>query len=127
MRAFGVLSQPRGMLAALALGLLLAGCASAPKPATERPSVARPAPPAPPPPRPPPPRAGPEAGPHPPGGPKQAVPGARPRLRADHSRQRLQRARPGVVVREEIPRPAHRQRRDLRHVRDDGSASDPAA
>jgi len=44
MRATGVLSQPRGALAALALGLLLAGCGSAPKPAPDRPSSARPAP-----------------------------------------------------------------------------------
>ncbi|MCE9659787.1 MAG: septal ring lytic transglycosylase RlpA family protein [Burkholderiales bacterium] len=44
MRAFGVLSEPRGVLAALAFGLLLAGCASTPKPGTDRPPVARPAP-----------------------------------------------------------------------------------
>jgi len=44
MRAFGVLSQPRSALAALALGLLLAGCGSAPKPAPDRPSSGRPAP-----------------------------------------------------------------------------------
>ena len=44
MRASGVLSQPRGVLAALALGLLLAGCGSAPKPAPDRPSSPRPAP-----------------------------------------------------------------------------------
>ena len=44
MRAFGVLSEPRGVLAALALGLLLAGCGSAPQPATDRPPVARSAP-----------------------------------------------------------------------------------
>ncbi|HEY5321479.1 MAG TPA: septal ring lytic transglycosylase RlpA family protein, partial [Caldimonas sp.] len=44
MRAFGVLSQPRSALAALALGLLLAGCGSAPKPAPDRPSTGRPAP-----------------------------------------------------------------------------------
>jgi rare lipoprotein A len=44
MRASGVLSQPRGALAALALGLLLAGCGSAPKPAPDRPSSSRPAP-----------------------------------------------------------------------------------
>jgi rare lipoprotein A len=44
MRATGVLSQPRGAFAALALGLLLAGCGSAPKPAADRPSSARPAP-----------------------------------------------------------------------------------
>jgi rare lipoprotein A len=43
MRASGVLSQPRGALAALALGLLLAGCGSAPKPAPDRPSSTRPA------------------------------------------------------------------------------------
>jgi len=43
MRATGVLSQPRGALAALGLGLLLAGCGSAPKPAPDRPSSARPA------------------------------------------------------------------------------------
>ena len=43
MRALGVLSQPRGALAALALGLLLAGCGSAPKPAGDRPPIARPA------------------------------------------------------------------------------------
>jgi len=44
MRAFGVQSLPRGMLAALALGLLLAGCGSAPKPAGDRPSLPRTAP-----------------------------------------------------------------------------------
>ena len=44
MRAFGVLSQPRSALAALALGLLLAGCGSAPKPAPDRLSSSRPAP-----------------------------------------------------------------------------------
>ena len=44
MRAFGVQSQPRGALAALALGLLLAGCGSAPRPATDRPGSSRPAP-----------------------------------------------------------------------------------
>src|SRR5580765_6248133 len=44
MRASDVLSQPRGALAALALGLLLAGCGSAPKPAPDRPSSSRPAP-----------------------------------------------------------------------------------
>ena len=44
MRATGVLSQPRAALAALALGLLLVGCGSAPRPAPDRPSSARPAP-----------------------------------------------------------------------------------
>src|SRR4249919_3130334 len=44
MRASGVLSQPRSALAALALGLLLAGCGSAPKPAADRPASARTAP-----------------------------------------------------------------------------------
>ncbi|MEP7302714.1 MAG: septal ring lytic transglycosylase RlpA family protein [Caldimonas sp.] len=39
MRASGVLSLPRGLLAALAVALLLAGCGSAPKPA--RPAAAR--------------------------------------------------------------------------------------
>jgi rare lipoprotein A len=43
MRAFGVQSLPRGLLAALAMGLLLAGCGSAPKPAADRPSAPRPA------------------------------------------------------------------------------------
>ena len=44
MMPFGVLSsQPRGLLAALAFGLLLAGCGSAPKPSPDRPS-SRPAP-----------------------------------------------------------------------------------
>ena len=43
MRSFGVQSFPRGLLAALALGLLLAGCGSAPKPAADRPSAPRPA------------------------------------------------------------------------------------
>ena len=61
------------------------------------------------------------------GGANKPYHGARPRLRADHPRQRLQRARPGLVVRQQVPRPPHRQRRDLRHVRDDRGASDPAA
>ena len=43
MRSFGVQSFPRGLLAALALGLLLAGCGSAPKPVADRPSAPRPA------------------------------------------------------------------------------------
>ena len=41
MRAAGLLSLPRGAIAALALGLLLAGCGSPPKPAPDR---SRPAP-----------------------------------------------------------------------------------
>jgi rare lipoprotein A len=45
MMPIGVLSQPRGALAALALGLVLAGCGSAPKPAPDRPSAPRSAPP----------------------------------------------------------------------------------
>jgi rare lipoprotein A len=36
MRAFGVLSEPRGVLVALAFGLVLAGCASTPKPSADR-------------------------------------------------------------------------------------------
>jgi len=44
MQATGVLSQPRAALAALALGLLLAGCGSAPRPTPDRPSSGRPAP-----------------------------------------------------------------------------------
>ena len=44
MQAIGVLSQPRAALAALALGLLLVGCGSAPKPAADRPASPRPAP-----------------------------------------------------------------------------------
>ena len=42
MRATGCVSKLHALLAALALGLLLAGCGSAPKPAPDRPS--RPAP-----------------------------------------------------------------------------------
>ncbi len=42
MRAFGVQSLPRGLLAALAMGLLLAGCGSAPKPSADRLSTPRP-------------------------------------------------------------------------------------
>ena len=38
MRAIGVLSQPRGAARRAGLGLLLAGCGSAPKPAPDRPS-----------------------------------------------------------------------------------------
>ena len=44
MQASGVLSPVRGALAALALGLLLAGCGSAPRPAPDRPAGSRSAP-----------------------------------------------------------------------------------
>ena len=57
---------------------------------------------------------------------EQAVPGARSRLRAGDARPAVQRARPGLVVRRQVPRPPHRQRRGLRHVRDDRGAPDLA-
>ncbi len=56
-----------------------------------------------------------------------SVHGARPGLRAgDHAAQ-LQGARHRVVVRPQVPRPEDVDRRDLRHVRDDGGAPDAAA
>ena len=39
---------------------------------------------------------------------------------------RAQRTRPGLVVRPQVPRPAHVERRTVRHVRDDGGAQDHA-
>ena len=98
MRAIGVLSQPRGALAALALGLLLAGCGSAPKPAPDRPSSPRPAPSSDrdgvgtdvPPDLASLPDAEPRIEPIRAGRRQQALHRARPRLRADHPRQRLQ-------------------------------------
>src|SRR5205814_7085177 len=53
---------------------------------------------------------------------QQALRSAGPRLRADDGRQALQRARPGVLVRQEVSRPPHRERRGLQHVCDAGGA-----
>ena len=52
---------------------------------------------------------------------------ARPRLRAGDHAQALPGARHRVVVRAQVPRPEDVDRRDLRHVRDDGRAPDAAA
>ena len=58
--------------------------------------------------------------------PEQALRPARQELRADHAGRPVHRARPGLLVRAQVPRPAHGQRRGLQHVRDDGGAPDAA-
>ena len=55
-----------------------------------------------------------------------AVHRTRPQLYAADRRSAISPARPGVVVRQAVPRQPHRQRRKLRHVCDDCGTSDAA-